>query len=82
MRVRLPRLFLLASRVHASLFFQSPSPRTQLPFHLSYLSNLSTMSVNPLTATASKVQAKLADGSVTSKALVQLYLNQITRHND
>jgi amidase len=40
------------------------------------------MSINPLTATAADLQARLIDGSITSEALVQLYLNQIARHND
>ncbi|CAO2654984.1 Nn.00g117170.m01.CDS01 [Neocucurbitaria sp. VM-36] len=39
------------------------------------------MSINPLTATAAHVQARLTNGSVTSVALVQLYLSQIARHN-
>ncbi|OAL48728.1 amidase family protein [Pyrenochaeta sp. DS3sAY3a] len=40
------------------------------------------MAFNPLTATASHVQAKLTDGTTTSEALIQIYLGQIARHND
>ncbi|WVO13615.1 hypothetical protein L204_101236 [Cryptococcus depauperatus] len=40
-----------------------------------------TTSINLLTATASELQAKLADHSVTSGQLVQLYLKQIAQYN-
>jgi amidase len=40
------------------------------------------MAFNPLTATASHVQAKLTDGTTTSEALIQIYLSQIARRND
>jgi hypothetical protein len=40
------------------------------------------MSINLLTATVSELQEKLSEGKTTSKALVQLYLDQITNHND
>ena len=76
---RLSRLYLLASRVQAFLFLQSVSLRSQWPLHL-HAPHLN-MPVNPLTATAADVQAKLTEGSVTSEALFQLYLNQIARHN-
>ncbi|OJJ52521.1 hypothetical protein ASPSYDRAFT_164676 [Aspergillus sydowii CBS 593.65] len=39
-------------------------------------------SVNPLTATASELQAGLAAGKYNSSQLVDLYLEQIARHND
>ncbi|WVO18403.1 hypothetical protein L204_106119 [Cryptococcus depauperatus] len=38
-------------------------------------------SINPLTATASELQAKLANNSITSRELVQLYLKQIAQYN-
>jgi amidase len=40
------------------------------------------MVVNLLTATATELQAKLTAEAVTSKQLVDLYLDQIARHND
>ncbi|OAG13532.1 amidase family protein [Alternaria alternata] len=40
------------------------------------------MSIDPLTATASELQARLTAKAVTSKDLVDLYLGQIARHND
>lgn len=39
-------------------------------------------SVNPLTATASELQAGLAAGKYNSSQLVDLYLEQTARHND
>ncbi|KAJ4297432.1 hypothetical protein N0V90_005323 [Kalmusia sp. IMI 367209] len=39
------------------------------------------MSFDPLTATATDAQAQLAEGSLTSETLVQLYLSQIARYN-
>ncbi|RWA10871.1 hypothetical protein EKO27_g4234 [Xylaria grammica] len=38
-------------------------------------------SINPLTATAAELQTKLTDNSITSKQLVKLYLDQITRYD-
>lgn len=40
------------------------------------------MAINPLTATAAELQAKLTDNSITSQQLVKIYLDQIARHND
>ncbi|KAF4624048.1 hypothetical protein G7Y89_g14125 [Cudoniella acicularis] len=40
------------------------------------------MSVNPRTATAADPQARLADNSVTSKQLIQIYLVQIAQHDN
>lgn len=37
--------------------------------------------INLLTATASELQAKLTDNSITSRELVKLCLNQIARYN-
>ncbi|KUJ21855.1 amidase family protein [Mollisia scopiformis] len=39
------------------------------------------MAINPLTATAAELQAKLTDNSITSQHLVKIYLDQIARHN-
>jgi amidase len=38
--------------------------------------------VNPLTATAAELQAGLTTGKYNSSQLVDLYLEQIARHND
>ncbi|KAK4444219.1 amidase signature domain-containing protein [Podospora aff. communis PSN243] len=38
-------------------------------------------SINLLTATASELQAELCNGSITSKQLVKLYLDQISKYN-
>jgi amidase len=38
--------------------------------------------INPLTATASELQARLSSGSTTSQQLVALYLDQIAENND
>lgn len=40
------------------------------------------MRIDPLTATATELQARLIANTVTSKDLVDLYLGQIARHND
>jgi hypothetical protein len=41
----------------------------------------SIMSIDPLTATASELQAKLTDGSTTSQELIKVYLKQIKEYN-
>lgn len=39
------------------------------------------MSIDPLTETASGLQAKLTAGDITSTELIDVYLRQIARHN-
>ena len=58
------------------------STQAQLP-PFGQQSTLSTpfMAINPLTATAAELQAKLTDNSITSQHLVKIYLDQIARHN-
>jgi amidase len=72
------RLALFDSRVQAWLVNQSPSFRQQAALLRPPL----TMPINPLTATATELQAKLTAEAVTSKQLVDLYLGQIARHNN
>jgi hypothetical protein len=76
--MRFPKLVFFASRAQAWLLNQSPLLRQQSSIFHSYC----TMSIDPLTATASELQARLTAKAVTSKDLVDLYLGQIARHND
>ncbi|GAM40442.1 hypothetical protein TCE0_039r12795 [Talaromyces pinophilus] len=39
------------------------------------------MSIDLSTATAADLQAKLSDGSITIKSLIQLYLNRIAKYD-
>ncbi|KAF3402828.1 hypothetical protein DPV78_004381 [Talaromyces pinophilus] len=39
------------------------------------------MSIDLSTATAADLQAKLSDGSITIKRLIQLYLNRIAKYD-
>ncbi|QPC80179.1 hypothetical protein HYE68_010931 [Fusarium pseudograminearum] len=42
---------------------------------------MAAVNVNPLTATASELQTRLADNSITSRQLVKIYLDQICHYN-
>ena len=55
----------------------SPDP----PFGQRSTPSAPVMAINPLTATAAELQAKLTDNSTTSQRLVKIYLDQIARHN-
>lgn len=43
---------------------------------------MASISVNPLTAIASDLQVGLATGKSNSSQLIELYLSQISQHND
>lgn len=79
MKFHFPRVFLLASRVNAFVFPENSQFRMQSL--LSPQSSNLNMSIDLLTATAADLQAKLSDGSITSKGLIQLYLNQIAKYD-